>query len=122
MPTGPVAIATQHTVDVQAPGAPVLQIEQLDNLLAEVTLTPPILDANGADLSGLTRADAVVIQADEGEAELYRFAFEEACARPDAQTFTLPLTPESGDQKFRFNIAVPGDAYSVLARCSDDPE
>jgi hypothetical protein len=101
MSFGPVTIVTLDTLDVQAPGAPGLA-------------------AHGSPLSGLTFGQAVVIQADAAEAELYRNDFEAALQFNGAQVFELDLA--DGEPATReFVIAEPGRPYSILARVADHP-
>lgn len=115
---GPVTIATAETLDISAPGAPGLAIQQNNNTVGSFTLTPPTTDSDGSPLTGLTFAQAVVIQASADEAEVYRADFEGAMAANGAQLFTMPLgNGEAVSQAFA--IAQPGKPYSVLARCSD---
>lgn len=117
---GPTTIATLDTLDIQAPGAPGLSVQQISNSAGEFTFTPPSTDADGSPLSGLTYGQAVVIQADAPEAEMYRQNFEAATQFNGAQVFEFDLVPDVPVTK-RFNIAEPGRPYSVIARAADHP-
>lgn len=121
MSFGPTSVVTIDTVDMSAPGAPLLDAEQLNNSLGRFRLTPPLLDSDGSALTGLTFAEAVVIQADGQTAELYRNDFDGAKSLPGAQPFIF-LSPTSGVPiEQTFAIFQPGMPYSVLARCADHP-
>jgi len=120
MSFGPVTIATLDTVDMQAPGAPGLSAQQILNQLGEFVLTPPTTDADGSPLTGLTFAQAVVIQADADVAELFRNDFEGAMQFNGAKVFEIELA-EGMPVTQPFAIGEPGKPYSVLARVADHP-
>lgn len=122
----PVAIQTVHTTDFVAPGAPGLVVEQVDNSTGRFTLTPPTVDADGSELTGLTYAQAVVVQMDEVEAEQFREHFDDVLQLNGAQPFIIELVdgddPDADPDPIMVPFAiVPGKVYTVFARCADHP-
>lgn len=120
MSFGPVTIQSVETVDMQAPGAPGLSVQQTSNQVGEFVLTPPTTDADGSPLSGLTFAQAVVIQADADLAEAFRSDFDGALQFNGAQVFELDVMVGMPVAQ-QFAIGEPGKPYSVLARVADHP-
>jgi hypothetical protein len=120
MSFGPVTLATLKTFDVQAPGGPGVNVSQVSNSRADYLITPPIVDADGSPLTGLTYAEAAILEASAEEAQAYANDFEAALAVPGAQVFNLDMTPTSPPVSGSF-VVQENRSYAVLVRCADHP-
>lgn len=118
MAYGPTLISSTKTEDASAPGAGSLSINPKSNKAGDVVFTAPTLDANGDELSGLTYAEVVVIEATAADAEQFREDFDGALAFTGAQHFIFDVT-EGEVVTNEWKITRLGADYSAISRTAD---
>ena len=119
---GPVSTFTLLTTDVVAPGMPVfVSGVQVDNLNVSLVLAMPVMDANGANLTGLAKLTVATAVMTGGVNPFTGLSMTQIVALPGVTKVNVTLTPDDAGQQKTVVLPVVnlGGQQAFAAACSD---
>lgn len=118
---GPVSKSTLTAVDLVAPGlAPISSAVQFDNKIIKVTAAIPVMDANGDNLSGLSKLTVAVALMIGGVDPFLNKTMTEILALPGVKKIDVAITTEDAGKEKTVDVPLQGfGVHSIVAACSD---
>ena len=119
---GPTSGTTVTTFDLVAPGMPViLSATQVDNRIIRTVIVMPVMDANGDNLSGLTKLTIASIVIVGGINPFSGKTMVEILAIPGIQKVDIVLTMDDAGQQKTADILIQslGSSQAISAACAD---
>jgi len=119
---GPVSGTTVATFDLIAPGMPViLSAIQVNNRIIRTIIVMPVMDANGDNLSGLTKLTIASIVIVAGVNPFEGKTMTEILAIPGIQKVDIALTMDDAGQQKTADILIQsiGSTQAIAAACAD---
>lgn len=123
MAYGPMSVNSLATSDQVAPGMPVfVAAQQVDNNIIRLTIALPTMDADGSNLSGLTKLTVVSLPMSGGENPFEGLSMAEALALPGVQQVDVTVTDADAGTEKQVDVAVMnlGGVQAFGAACADD--
>lgn len=119
---GPIAITELVTADITAPGAPtIVALSQTDNHFLNLVVALPLADADGSELTGLTKLTIAYAATADGINPFNGLPMVECLAVEGVGVVELGITSEQAGQQVE--LAVPivnlGGAMALAIACSD---
>ncbi len=122
MAYGPMAVASFATTDMVAPGLPIfIASKQVSNKVVRLTVAIPSMDADGSNLTGLTKLTVVTVAMPTAANPLQGLTMTAALALPGVQKVDVTLSPSDAGQNKDIDIPVVslGSTQAFGAACSD---
>ena len=119
---GPTSGTTVTTFDLVAPGMPViLSATQVDNRIIRTVIVMPVMDANGDNLSGLTKLTIASIVIVGGINPFSGKTMVEILAITGIQKVDIVLTMDDAGQQKTADILIQslGSSQAISAACAD---
>lgn len=123
MAYGPVTTADMLTSDMVAPGlVAFVASQQIDNQIIRLTLAMPSVDANGANLTGLTKLTVVTAAMTGGVNPFDGLSMSECLAVAGSTSLDVTLTEADAGQEKQVDVPVMnlGGMQAFAAACADD--
>jgi len=106
--------------DDVAPGVGLLSIERVaGQRKARVTATPPTVDSDGSELTGVTAFQGHMVPLDSNDPVIVNLDEAAAAMVPGAQVVNIPLSP-NGSPVFVDYVIAFNTPYSVIGHFTDD--
>lgn len=119
---GPVSVANVTTSDLIAPGMPTfVTLKQNDNKIIRATVAIPTMDANGDNLSGLTKLTVATAIMTGGTNPFTGKSMTEILATAGVQKVDVTIVPADAGQQKVVDVTVMnlGGTQAFAAACSD---
>lgn len=119
---GPVSVANLVTLDLVSPGMPVfVSLTQVDNRIIRLIIAIPTMDANGDNLSGLSKLTVVSAVMIGGVNPFAAKSMTEILALSGIQKTDVALVPADAGQQKTVEVAIMnlGGTQAFAAACSD---
>jgi len=119
---GPMAIGTLATTDMVAPGLPVfISATQRTNTSIRLVIAVPSVDADGNNLTGLTKLTVVTVMQSGTANPLTGLTMTAAMALPGVTKLDIALAPADAGQQKTVDVPVLtlGGTQVFGAACSD---
>jgi len=123
MAYGPLATNSMATADMVAPGMPVfVAANQVSNNIIRLTIALPTMDANGTNLSGLTKLTVVSLPMTDGINPFDGLGMPEALGLPGVQKIDVAVVEADAGTEKQVDVAVMnlGGVQAFGAACADD--
>jgi len=123
MPYGLVSTASLQTSDMVAPGLPIfIALNQESNQIIKATIAMPTTDANGDNLTGLTKLTVATLAQVGGDNPFDGLSMAEILALQGVQVQNITLKDEDAGTEKQVDMPIVnlGGMQAFAAACADD--